>query len=216
MVASGALSTADQELVRRVVHGDVAATRALVSRLLPVVAREVGYSLLRRAAATRRDPRQEQHDLVQDVLIVLLANNGRELARWDPQRGRSLDSFVQLITRRRVARTFAGGRNNPWSDEPMAPEDLEHHDDDSRELAALEARNELGGLLQRLHEHMSPRDAELFELVFVDECTPEEVCELMQMTRAALNTWRHRLRKLARQLAPAQPGAAGRAAGGAP
>ncbi|HEY0135165.1 MAG TPA: hypothetical protein VGB85_13850, partial [Nannocystis sp.] len=145
------MSTEDQELVRRVVQGDAAATRTLVSRLLPVVAREVGFSLLRRAAATRRDPRQEQHDLIQDVLILLLASSGRELARWDPGRGRSLDSFVQLITRRRVARTFAGGRNNPWSDDPVAPEDLEHHDDDTRELAALEARNELGGVLERLH-----------------------------------------------------------------
>lgn len=185
------------------VLGDVAATRALVSRLLPVVAREVGFSLLRRAAPTRRDPRQEQHDLVQDVLVVLLAERARELARWDPQRGRTLDSFVQLIARRRVARTFAGGRNNPWSDDPVAPEDLESHDDETRELAALEARNELGGLLERLREHMSPRDAELFELVFVEECAPEDVCEQMQMTRAALNTWRHRLRKLARQLVPA-------------
>ncbi len=208
-----ALSSADLELVRRVVLGEAAATRALVERMLEVVSREVGYALLRRAAPTRRDPRQEQRDLVQDVLILLLSDRARELARWDPARGRSLDSFVQLITRRRVARTFAGGRHNPWSDEPVAPEDLEQRDDETREVAALEARDELGGVLERLREHMSPRDAELFQLVFVDECTPEEVCEQMQMTRAALNTWRHRLRKQARALIPGE--SAGRRPAGA-
>jgi RNA polymerase sigma-70 factor (ECF subfamily) len=196
------LSTRDQELVRKVVAGDAAATRELVTRLLDVVTREVGFVLLRRAAPSRRDPRQERDDLAQEVLVGLLSDRAQELARWDPARGRSLDSFVQLIARRRALRLLSGGRGNPWSNEPVAPDDLEElHEGAARDVEELEARNELASVLDRLHTHMSDRDAELFELVFVEERTPEEVCEQMSMTRAALNTWRHRLRKLAKQLA---------------
>jgi RNA polymerase sigma-70 factor (ECF subfamily) len=210
------LSTRDQELVRGVVAGDGAATRELVARLLDVVTREVGLVLLRRAAPTRRDPRQERDDLAQDVLVALLADRAQELARWDPARGRSLDSFVQLITRRRVVRILSGGRGNPWSADPVAPDDIEElHEGAARDVEELEARNELASVLGQLHGHMSDRDAELFELVFVEERAPEEVCEQMSMTRAALNTWRHRLRKLAKQLAD-QALRPTRRAGGAP
>jgi DNA-directed RNA polymerase specialized sigma24 family protein len=166
-----------------------------------VISREVGFLLARRAAPTRRDPRQELRDLAQDVLVLLFEQDGQELARWDPARGRSLDSFVQLVTRRRVARILTGGRGNPWSSEPTAPEDMEAlFEVDAGEVAALEARHQLAGILESLQAQMTTRDAEIFAMMYVEEQTPETVCERMDMTRAALNTWRYRLRKLARSL----------------
>jgi DNA-directed RNA polymerase specialized sigma24 family protein len=196
------LPTTDQELVQHALAGDSAAKRALAVRLLTVISREVGFLLTRRAAPTRRDPRQELRDLSQDVLVLLFEQDGQELARWDPARGRSLDSFVQLVTRRRVARILTGGRGNPWVNDPTAPEDMEGlFQSDLREVEELEARHQLAGVLEALQAEMSTRDAEIFEMMYVEEMAPEEVCARMDMTRAALNTWRYRLRKLAKSLA---------------
>ncbi len=175
--------------MRRALAGEAAAKRTLAGRLLVVIAREVGFMLARRAAPTRRDPRQELRDLSQDVLVLLFEQDGQELARWDPARGRTLDSFVSLVTRRRVARILAGGRGNPWGSDPTAPEDMEGlFEVDQHEVAALEARHELAGVLLRLQAEMTTRDAEIFEMMYVEERAPEEVCEAMGMTRAALNT----------------------------
>jgi DNA-directed RNA polymerase specialized sigma24 family protein len=172
--------------------------------LIPVVSKEVGFNLLRHATASRRDARQELNDLVQDVLVLLFEHDAQELARWDPVRGRSLDSFIQLVTRRRVARILSGGRGNPWSMDPTAPEDLAALEEgDEHEVEELEARDELAAVLDGLQAHMTTHDAELFALVFVEDRPAEEVCERMDMTRAALNTWRYRLRKLAKQVAKA-------------
>lgn len=189
----------DEQLVHDALAGDSAAKRVLAGRLLAVIAREVGYLLVRRAAPGRRDPRQELRDLSQDVLVLLFERDGQELARWDPARGRSLDSFVQLVARRRVARILSGGRGNPWGSDPTAPEDMEAlYETDLRELEELEARHELSAVLQSLQAQMTTRDAEIFQLMFVEDRSHEEVCQAMDMTRAALNTWRYRLRKLAR------------------
>jgi RNA polymerase sigma-70 factor (ECF subfamily) len=193
--------TTDQALIQQALAGDRAAKQALATRLLAVIAREVGFSLARRAASSRRDPRQELRDLSQDVLVLLFEQDGQELLRWDPARGRSLDSFVQLVTRRRVARILGGGRGNPWSSDPTAPEDMESlFQVDASVVDELEARHQLTGILDRLQAEMTTRDAEVFQLVFVEERSPEEVCETMAMTRAALNSWRYRLRKLAKSI----------------
>lgn len=184
--------------MQQALRGDSAAKRALAVRLLAVISREVGFLLNRRAAPSRRDPRQDLRDLSQDVLVLLFEQDGQELARWDPARGRSLDSFVQLVTRRRVARILSGGRGNPWGNEPTAPEDMEAlFQTDLREVEELEARHHLAGILERLQAEMSTRDAEIFAMMYVEDLAPEEVCARMDMTRAALNTWRYRLRKLA-------------------
>lgn len=94
----------------------------LVDTLLPVIKVEVAVALRRRASASGRDAQQDVDDFVQDVLVHLLAQDGRVLERWDPARGRSLTSFVRMVTRHRVARGLAGFRGNPWSGEPTEDE----------------------------------------------------------------------------------------------
>lgn len=178
----------------------MAARRELARRLMFAIAREVSFAVSRLARSQSRDPKQEVRDLVHDVLLGLFENDGKALRRWDPERGRSLESFVQLVARRRVPRMLSGGRGNPWADAPIDPTDVDTVDE--TDLARrLEQRNQLDQVLSALHERMNERDHELFDLVFVKELSPEAVAEQMEMTRGAVNAWAYRVRKLARTVA---------------
>jgi len=156
--------------------------------------------LLRWSGGDHRDPRQDVRDLVQETLVSLFEHDGRELRRWDPERGRSLTSFVRLVARRRVARILSGRRGNPWHELPLDPTDVD--DEDTRALTEqVEQRGELDALLCALHAQMSDRDVELFDLLFVHDGDPGDVAEQMGMTRGAVNAWTYRMRKLAKGLA---------------
>ena len=195
----------DEQLVAFALGGDRDARRRLAARLIDPIHREVGLCLLRRAAVARRDPRQDVADLVQDVLVSLFDRDAQELRRWEPERGRSLASFVRLVARRRVARILGQRRGNPWF---VPPVDLQNVDLDDQAAVAqrLEDRGQLDAVLAALHERMNPRDHELFDLLYAQELEPDEVAKRMQMTRGAVNAWSYRMRKLARSVADASSG----------
>jgi RNA polymerase sigma-70 factor (ECF subfamily) len=197
----------DERLVAEALAGDPKRRRQLATRLLGSIQREV-VGVLRRAAAPRgRDPRQEVQELTQDVLVLLFERDCQELRRWDPARGRSLDSFVRLVARRRAARILYQGRGNPWADEPIDPTIVDADASGDGDLARnLEERSTLGRVLDQLYAQMGERDLELFQLLFVDERDPQEVAEALGMTRGAVNAWSYRTRKLARQIAAASLG----------
>jgi RNA polymerase sigma factor (sigma-70 family) len=192
----------DERLVTAALAGQPTARRQLASRLLGTIQREV-VAVLRRASSLQgRDPKQEVQELTQDVLVALFEREGQELRRWDPQRGRNLDSFVRLVARRRVARILGQRRGNPWADQPVDPQvaDAEERNDDDL-LHRLEDRSMLGHVLDHLYAQLGDRDLELFELLFVDERDPREVADALGMTRGAVNAWSYRTRKLAREFA---------------
>ena len=171
---------------------DPAARRAVALRLVGPVRREVAICVRRHAAARGSDPREEERDLAQDVLVSLFDRDARELRRWDPSRGRSLESFVRLVARRRVARIMR-------RDRVRATDSVEHHGADAR--PAAEARALLHQLCSAFELHTRPRDRELFELVFVQELEPAEIATRVGMSRSAVNAWTYRKRQLARELA---------------
>jgi RNA polymerase sigma factor (sigma-70 family) len=194
----------DERLLQDALSGAAGARRELAGRLMDAIQREVGFVLGRWSAGQSRDPRQELRDLVQEVLLSLFEHDCRELRRWDPQRGRSLDSFVRLIARRKAARILGQKKGNPWAEQPLDPSSIESDEVDAEAdalLRRLEHRDELGAVLDMLHAHMRPRDFELFDLLFVQERDPVEVAEALNMTRGAVNAWRYRTRKLARACA---------------
>jgi len=197
----------DVELVRLALGGEQAARRELARRLMHAVAREVAFAVSRLARSQHRDPKQEVRDLVHEILLGLFEHDGKALRRWDPQRGRSLESFVQLIARRRVPRMLSGGRGNPWADAPIDPSDVESVDEEDLALR-LEQRDQLDQVLTAMHENMNERDHELFDLVFVRDLAPELVAQRMEMSRGAVNAWAYRMRKLARAFALAAEGSA--------
>ncbi|HET6583665.1 MAG TPA: sigma-70 family RNA polymerase sigma factor, partial [Nannocystaceae bacterium] len=162
--------------------------------------REVSCCLVRLAAAQHRDPRQDAGDLVHEVVVLLLASGGRELRRWDPQRGRSLESYVRLLARRKVTRLLRQRRGNPWACAATDPTAIEADDDGAGEQQ-LETCSELRRVLAALDPHMSARDHMLFRMVFVEERHRDEVAAALHMTRGAIDAWCYRMRRLARALA---------------
>jgi len=193
----------DNALLARALAGDLVARRALADRLIEPVQREVAIGLVRAASASGggRDARQEVRDLVQDVLLLLFEHDAHELRRWDPARGRSLESFARLIARRRVARVLGQRRGNPWTLLLVDAEAEGDAEGDVQLVVRLEQRNQLDAVLFALQGRMDDRDHELFELLFVDERDPAEVATLVGISRGAVNAWCYRMRKLARAVA---------------
>lgn len=185
----------DEALVRDALGGESSSRRALADRLLDSIHREVVFSLIR-WGVPKAELEERAGDFTQDVLVMLFENDGRELRRWDPERGRNLDSFVRLVTRRWVARKL--GRKKLDVDAAGLDEGTVGVSVPSS--SGAESRTELQWILQRLYADMTPRDVELFELLFVEEVEPNEVADCLGMTRGAVNAWSYRMRKQARAI----------------
>lgn len=197
--SASALSPAQ---IRRACQGERSALADLIDQLLPVVKVEVAVALRRRAASWGRDAHQDVDDCVQDVLVMLLANDGRVLRRWEPGRGRSLASFVRLAARHRVARMLEGFRGNPWSNEPTEDETLEAlRADGSGTFRRIESRQQLARVLEKLRARLNERGQRLFRWIYVEQQPIAEVCRTTGMSRAAVDQWNVRLRRMVRRLA---------------
>lgn len=171
----------------------------MIREVLPAIKVEATMTLARRAHAQRRDHRQEVEDFAHDVLVHLLADDGRVLKLWDPRRG-PLNQFVRLITRQRVSRALHGYRGNPWGNEPTAAEALEPLTGADEGDRLLESREELRAVLEKLRAHLDDRGLLLFQRIHVDQAPIAAVAEELGMTREAVDAWNSRMRKLARKL----------------
>lgn len=187
----------DTRLVDAALRGEAGARRGLASRLLESIHREVSVTLARWSRTPQGSP-DKARDLTQDVLVTLFENDARELRRWDPGRGRTLDSFVRLVARRRCAR--------------ILDRDLRRHGEATSEqvvlgddslVERLRHRDTLRDVLRGLYAQMNARDMELFECLYVRELDPDEVAQQLKMSRGAVNAWAYRMRKQARKLASA-------------
>lgn len=191
----------DRALARAALSGDAAATRDLVGRVMPIVQARVARVLVRRRGGSGRDVRQEVEDLVQEVFASLFENEGRVLRAWDPARGLSLGSFCGLIAEREAASILRSGRRSPWTETATEMDAIE------RDLptvqpaeAAVASREELGVLVAKLREGLSPLGLEMFQRLVVDEEPVESVCKTTGMTADAVYAWKSRIVKLLRKI----------------
>ncbi|MEZ4221998.1 MAG: hypothetical protein R3B13_13780 [Polyangiaceae bacterium] len=188
--------------LERALHGDRAALRVLVDELTPVIQARVARVLLRSAAAHQagRSIRQEVEDMTQEVFVSLLDEDGRALRSWTPERGASLKNFVGLLAERQAISILRSGRRSPWprelpetsNEDAPSPLRLEH---------AIESRELLGRLLERLQLALSPRGLDIFNRLYVHEESVESVMQDCDLSADAVYAWRSRLRKLVRELA---------------
>ncbi len=206
-IPSVLVGSQDEALVAEALGGDRRARRRLAERLMDAIQREVAFSLARRARGTGRDARQELRDFVQDILVGLFSHDGRDLRRWDPARGRSLESFVRLVARRRVARALTVREREPSVAASNAPST--ETGDEAEFLRRLEDRQTLDAVLTALYGKMNDRDHELFQLLYVEQIEPAEVAQRLSLSRGAVNAWSYRMRKVVRGLMPAQTECAG-------
>lgn len=189
----------DVRLVDAALCGQSGAREQLAHRLVTAIHRQAAVCVLRWTSQRGVPARQSVNDLTQDVLVGLFEHDARVLRRWDPELGSSLDTFVCLVARRRVARVLGREHANPAA----GPEQVEAIDEQSL-TSRLEGRAVLNDVLRELQAQMNERDLELFDLLFVQGFDPEEVSARLEMTRGAVNAWTYRTRKLARAIASRQ------------
>ncbi|MEQ9495561.1 MAG: sigma-70 family RNA polymerase sigma factor [Deltaproteobacteria bacterium] len=190
----------ERAIVVAALDGDTEAMRQLVSIVRPVIQAEVAWTLRDRAPIGRgRDPKQEVQDLVQDVFIALLEKDGHRLRAWDPQRGRTLASFVKLLARRRVTDALRSRPRSPWTEEPAGLEDIGEGATPSH-ADHVAARIAVQRVVSKLRETMSERSTEIFSALYLEEATVEEVCESHDLSRDALYAWRARFKRSVRRL----------------
>lgn len=189
----------DREVIAAAFGGDGVAMNVVVCCILKPIKAEVGRCVRQQALLRRRDHRDHVDDFSQGVIIHLIERDGRLLRQWDPARGQCLSSFVRMIARQWVSRTLQGDRRNPWRDDPTEHEALEPllEQDGPR---ILEAREELRVLLHRLKTRLNDRGLILFRRIYIEQQPIREVASGLGMTRAAVDAWKARVRRLAKSM----------------
>lgn len=174
----------------------------LVARLTPVIQARVARTLLARRSrlASGCNIRQDVEDLTQEIFLLLFANDARVLRSWQAERGHSLENFVGLIAERYVISYLRSGKRTHFKEDLVLDEDLDSGSLDPGPEEAAASREQLRLLLDRLREKLSPLGQRLFELLFVQEMSPEETMAASGLSAAAVYAWRSRLRRLAREL----------------
>lgn len=192
---------AAQNLIRRAVDGDARAMRQLVRDLTPVIRAGVGLALSRGHSPRRREKQQEVEDVTQSVLLSLFADRARVLLQWDPARGLDLRSFVTLLARRETASVLRSPRRSPWTEDPTLLEELDRN---AQQRMGPESetisRDMLQALSAAMRARLSPRGAEVFDLMFLQGHPAEEVCEITGLSADAVYAWKSRIAKQLREL----------------
>jgi RNA polymerase sigma-70 factor (ECF subfamily) len=190
----------DTKLLEQALAGSQAALSRLVERLTPVIQARVARSLLRAGRGAGPRLRQEMKDLVQQVFLALFEERGRILASWDPDRGLSLDNFVGLVAERQVISILRSGKRDPWKEDPTLTEEMDAPSAEPDPEEAAASREELERLLEALRRTLSPLGWQLFDLLYLQERSVNEVEEATGLSSDAVYAWRSRLRKTARSL----------------
>jgi RNA polymerase sigma-70 factor (ECF subfamily) len=189
---------ATRDLVQRALEGDKGASRALVGVLAPVVQFRVAR-VLRCRRSMSRDIREEVLDLTQDVYLHLFKAGGRALRQWDPECGLSLRNYVGLIAERKASAIFRS--QALWREEAVDPASLEDVND-IQDLEQMFVSKELAGrVLDAATALMTDMGRYVFDLVFVQGLSVEDVCARADMTADAVYAWRSRLGRLVEKVA---------------
>jgi RNA polymerase sigma-70 factor (ECF subfamily) len=144
--------------------------------------------------------RQEVEDLVQEVFLVLFADHGKVLRSWQRERGLSFENFVGLVAERQTASILRSGKRCPWREDPTLVDELDRSSADGGPEESTASREQLRLLWARLTEQLSPLGRHLFDLLFLQELTADEVVHRTGLSADAVYAWRSRLRRLARRV----------------
>ena len=116
--------------------------------------------------------------MVQTVLLTLFTREGSALEAWDPdhRQGLGLESFVSFVAARQVDAILRCRRRNPWTEEAVVSEAL---DETPISRAGPEtvtgSRRMLFTVAARLRARVSPLGIQVFELLFLQDRSPEDV-----------------------------------------
>ena len=184
--------SSDIDLVKRLLQGDSDAQTTLIERLQPTVRQRVSRVLERQGSVSVYDA----NDLLQDVMILLLERRERILGLWDPQRGLSLVRFVGLVAQRTAATILRSGRKTGWAEQATDHYELSHEIDAKTPEQYIAQKEELALILQRVRARLSARGVELLDALLESPDAMERLRERLNMTAAAVHSFKSRLREL--------------------
>lgn len=188
----------ERELIECALRGERTAVASLVSKLTPVIQARVARCLLR-AGALQRDIRSDVEDYSQEIFLCLFEAGGKVLRSWDPDRGMSLENFVGLVAQRQAQSRLRTGKHNPWREQDFGGIDEPVSTAAGPETEVIQ-RGDLGALLDRLRESLTPLGWTLFDLLYLKDMSVKEVGMATGMSGDAVYAWRSRLRKQVRTL----------------
>lgn len=191
---------ATRDLVARALEGDRNAARALVGILTPAIQMRTTRVLVHRLSRTR-DIRQEVLDLTQQVFVHLFENGGHALRQWDPERGLSLRNYVGLIAEHQAAALFRSQRKNPWRADAVDPSTLDHASTAQNPEETLASKEIVARVFTASTDALNDFGRYIFDLVFVQGLSVEEVCARTELSPGAVYAWRSRLGRLVESLA---------------
>lgn len=186
-------------LVQRARSGDRSAERELIRTLTPIIRGAAGRTMRR---FTGRLSAADVDDVTQTVLVGLFTSGDGALSRWDPERGLGLSGFVSLVATRETISIFRNRRRRAQAEVPTQREALDETPDAGVEPeAAASARWTITALLERVRGRVSARGGQLFDLLFLEQRSPEEIAALTGIALPGIYTWSSRLSRLGREVA---------------
>jgi DNA-directed RNA polymerase specialized sigma24 family protein len=198
--------SSDIDLVRRLLRGDADARKTMIERLQPTVRQRVSRVLERQGFVSAYDA----SDLLQDVMILLLERQDRILGLWDPSRGLSLDSFVGLVAQRTASTILRSGRKAGWAEQPTDGSALPMEIDQETPERYIAQKQEMELILERVRARLSARGVLIMEALLESPEAIEQLRKRLQMSSAAVHSFRSRLRVLwrveARAIDDCKPG----------
>jgi RNA polymerase sigma-70 factor (ECF subfamily) len=190
----------DRELVTAALAGRREAVARLVARLTPVSQARVARYVLKFKPRSGQ-VRQDVDDLAQDVFMRLFEDRGRVLQSWDPGRGLSLENFAGLVAERLAISSLRTGKRNAWREDEADEEALAAIPSaDTGPAEEVASADFMTRLHERLRETLTPLGMHLFNLLYVEERSVEEVCAATELSADAVYAWRSRLRRTAQTL----------------
>ncbi|MCX4240544.1 sigma-70 family RNA polymerase sigma factor [Paraliomyxa miuraensis] len=176
--------------IARMLDGGPGAREPLFRTLITFIHKEAARHLSRFPETTKDDVL----DLVHDVCVALLENDGRTMRAWNPLRGRNLESYIRMVTRcRLISRDHKALRRLPAApimrlDEAQPADDAKNPEDSFANAMLLQR------IMDELDGELGDRDRLLFHLLYVEQVSSQEAGALADMTEGAINTWKHRLK----------------------
>ncbi|WP_168204131.1 RNA polymerase sigma factor [Aliikangiella coralliicola] len=189
------------DIVSQAISGNRHAIRRLIRLLTPVIQSSVAHILTRtRSDSSSCDIHAEVADYCQDIFMLLFKNDSKILRSWDPDKGMSLNSFISLITKRRVISALRQEKLTHRLDDKTIEQKIECH----RNVPDIETqfieRQLLLNIISSLKKDISELGYDLFIQLFLFERTPEEISAKTGVSKNSIYVWKNRLRKKAKDI----------------
>lgn len=175
----------DLEL-QSVIRGDPQAVRAFIREFVPLF-----QSVFRRKVVGSW--RAQEEDLLQEILVAIFAHQARALRAWDPQKGRTLKTFLQVFAEQRTV-DWLRRRYRDAREEPTEGSALLRQADADQPAEPRDAPEWLEPLFARFRAEISPEDQRIVELSYMDGLSVREIAKQLNLTDDAVYQRRHRLK----------------------